>query len=30
MATGLAVVVILTWLVVPQAVGAWGTRTQDA
>jgi hypothetical protein len=30
MATGIAVVVILAWLVVPQAVGAWRTRTQDA
>jgi hypothetical protein len=30
MATGIAVVVILAWLVIPQAMGAWRTRTQDA
>ena len=30
MATGVAVVVICAWLVIPQLVGAWRTRTRDA
>jgi CheY-like chemotaxis protein len=30
MATGVAIVVMLAWMVVPLAVGAWRTRTQDA
>jgi hypothetical protein len=30
MATGVAVVVICAWLVIPQLLGAWRTRTRDA
>jgi ABC-type transport system involved in multi-copper enzyme maturation permease subunit len=30
MATGVAIVVILCWLVVPTLVGAWRTQTEDA
>jgi hypothetical protein len=30
MATGLALVVICAWLVIPQLVGAWRTETRDA
>jgi ABC-type transport system involved in multi-copper enzyme maturation permease subunit len=30
MATGVAVAVLAGWLVIPAAVGAWRTRTQDA
>jgi hypothetical protein len=30
MATGIALVVVCAWLVVPQMVGAWRTRTRDA
>ena len=30
MATGIAVAVICAWLVIPQLVGAWRTRTRDA
>ena len=30
MATGVAVVVICAWLVIPPLVGAWRTRTRDA
>ena len=30
MATGVAVAVLTGWIVVPAALGAWGTRTQDA
>jgi hypothetical protein len=30
MATGVAVAVICAWLVIPQLVGAWRTRTRDA
>lgn len=30
MATGVAVAVLIVWLLVPAAVGAWRTRTQDA
>jgi hypothetical protein len=30
MATGIALVVICAWLIVPQLVGAWRTRTRDA
>jgi hypothetical protein len=30
MATGVAIVVICAWLVIPQVVGAWRTRTRDA
>jgi hypothetical protein len=30
MATGIAVLVIGAWLVVPQLVGGWRTQTRDA
>ena len=30
MATGIAVAVVCAWLIVPQLLGAWRTRTRDA